>query len=110
MTKRPEAEALGLLGLARRAGATAPGVDRARKCLQADEARLVLVARDASEVQLAKVKGILQHREIPVRWVSEQTTLGGAMGMAPVSVVAVTVESFAESLARKLPPTGWNAA
>jgi len=110
LRKSREAEALGLLGLARKAGAVVPGVEAVRRTLRAEEACLVLVARDASEGQLAKVRGILQHRSIPVRWVSDQTALGGAVGMAQLSVVAVTVESFAESLARGLPPVGWNAA
>jgi ribosomal protein L7Ae-like RNA K-turn-binding protein len=110
LRKKAESDALGLLGLARRAGAVVPGVDGVRRALKGDEVKVVLVARDAAEGQTAKVKGVLRHREVPVRWVSTRAALGAAVGAPELSVVGVTMESFAESLARGLPPTGWNAA
>lgn len=109
-TKSRETEALGMLGLARRAGAVLVGVDTIRKALRAEGLCAVLVARDASDTQLAKIRGILRHAEVPVRWVSGQTALGAAIGRAPLTAVGVTEKSFAELLARKLPPSGWNAA
>jgi len=102
-TRSREADALGFLGLARRAGAVTPGVTPTRQGVRAGEVKLVLFAADASEAQLAKVKGILRHREIPVRWVSSRALLGAAMGEVALSVVGVTTASFADPLLQRLP-------
>ena len=95
-------EALRLLGLARRAGCVAPGTDAARRAVRAGEARLVLMADDASSVQLDKIRSTLKNRPIPWGTLGGRATLGAAVGRGPVSAVAVTAESFAEQLSRKL--------
>ncbi len=114
MSPRPETpEALGLLGIARRAGAVLRGVDATRRGLVADEVLLVLLARDASPTQLTKVQGVLRHRDVPVRWVSGREALGRALGEGPLAAAGVTGRTFAERLAERLPegspdePGGW---
>ena len=79
-------EVFRLLGLARRAGAVAPGTDATRRAIRRGEARLVLMAGDASRVQLDKIRA----------------TLGAAIGKAPVAAVAVTDESLATRLLQDL--------
>ncbi len=79
------------------------GTDSARRALRQDQIVLVLLARDAAGGQIAKVQGILRHREIPVRWISSRDILGRALGEAHLSVVGVTQVSFAEQLLRRLP-------
>lgn len=98
-----EADALGLLGLARRAGAVLRGVDRTRRGADDGEVALAILARDASPVQLEKVRRILEHREVPVRWVSGQEALGRALGEGTLSAVGVTDRTFAEQLLSRLP-------
>jgi len=98
-----EAEALGLLGLAMRAGMVMRGVDATRRGVNSNEVRLVLFARDASETQLGKVKGLLQHRDIPVRWVSGRDALGRALGEGPLAAVGIKGSSFATRLLERLP-------
>jgi ribosomal protein L7Ae-like RNA K-turn-binding protein len=93
-----EAEALGLLGLARRAGAVVPGIEGVRKGVLAGEFALVVFASDASEVQLEKVKKVLRHHEVTVRWVSRREVLGHAVGGGPLSVLGVKSRSFADRL------------
>lgn len=61
------------------------------------------MASDAAEGQLAKVQGLLQHHPVPVRWAESRATLGLAVGSSPLTVVAVSGPSFAESLERGLP-------
>ncbi len=99
---RADAEALRLLGLARRAGAVASGTEATRRALRQGEARLVLMAVDASSVQLDKVRSALRNRPIPRAILGDRATLGGAVGREPVSAVAVTASTFAEQLRRKL--------
>ena len=95
-------EALRLLGLARRAGSVAPGVDAARRAVHEGEARLILMAGDASGVQLQKIRNLLENRPIPQGTLGDRTTLGAAVGRGPVSAVAVTAETFADQLRKKL--------
>lgn len=95
-------EALRLLGLARRAGSVAPGTDAARRAVRAGEARLILMAGDASSVQLDKIRSVLKNRPIPRGTLGDRATLGAAVGRGPVSAVAVTAESFAGQLSAKL--------
>jgi len=99
-------EALRLLGLARRAGSVAPGTDAARRAVREGEARLILMAGDASGVQLQKIQGVLKHRPIPWGTLGDRATLGAALGRGPVSAVAVTAESFARAIQNKLAPDG----
>jgi len=91
-------EALRLLGLARRAGAVAPGTEAVRRAIREGEARLVLMAGDASGVQLEKIRTTLRNRPIPQVTLGDRATLGAAIGMARVAAVAVTSSSFAERL------------
>lgn len=105
-TGRRSADALGLLGLARRAGAVITGVDGVRRAVKAGDAELVLLARDAAEGQLQKVRGVLRHTPVPACWAPDRASLGRAVGAAPVSAVAVTVRTFAEPLAQALPRMG----
>ena len=62
----------------------------------------MLLAQDASEVQLDKVLKILRHRGIPRVTLGSRAELGAAVGAAPLSAVAVTDESFASQLTGQL--------
>lgn len=107
MTKESRrADALRLLGLARRAGAVEAGVDLARRSVRSGEARLILKATDASSVQLSKIAGTLGNQPIPQAFLGDRATLGAAVGRGPVSAVAVTQASFADELVRRLGCTG----
>lgn len=105
MSPAAEAEVAGLLGLAQRSGALAAGVDATREKVRTGTARLVVMAADAAPGQLKKVRGILSHRDIPLRWVPTREALGRSVGRPPTSVVAVTSHSFAEQLVKRLPAT-----
>lgn len=100
--KSGKAEALSLLGLARRAGSVVKGTELTRRALRNGEVCLVLLAEDASRSQLEKVLGLLRHGSVPYRMVEDQAGLGAAVGSGPLSAVAVTRASFAEQIARRL--------
>ena len=94
--------ALRLLGLARRAGAVAPGTDAVRRAIREGEAQLVLIAGDASRTQVDKVRTTLHDKAIPQLVLGDRHTLGAALGLGPLTAVAVTSVSLAEKLAREL--------
>lgn len=102
METRTAAEALGLLGLARRAGGVAAGTQRAREALRSGHARLVLVAEDASRVQLRKIEGVMHSKRVPRVVLGNRVVLGAAVGEPPLSAVAVTDPRFSEQLLRRL--------
>jgi ribosomal protein L7Ae-like RNA K-turn-binding protein len=91
-----------LLGLARRAGALAHGTAAVRDSIRAGEAKLVLLAGDASTVQLNKVFRTMESRSIPRVRLGDRATLGAALGLAPISSVAVTSTSLADRLLAEL--------
>jgi len=86
------------LGLARRAGAVVPGTVAARRAVVRGEARLILIAGDASSVQLDKIRSALRNRPIPQGTLGDRAMLGAAVGRGRISVLAVTSASFADRL------------
>jgi ribosomal protein L7Ae-like RNA K-turn-binding protein len=91
-----------LLGLARRAGAVAHGTAAVRESIRVGEAKLVLLAADASPTQLDKIRRTMERRPVPQVSVGDRVTLGGAVGVAPVSAVAVTSVPLAERVLAEL--------
>jgi ribosomal protein L7Ae-like RNA K-turn-binding protein len=92
----------GLLGLARRAGAVVPGTAAVREAIRAGEARLVLFAGDASASQLDKVRRTLKSRPVRTVTLGDRTRLGSAVGMAPLSALALTSEGLASQVYARL--------
>ena len=99
-------EILRLLGLARRAGLVVFGTEAVRGAIRQGEARLVLMAGDASALQLDKVRRTLVNRPIPQARLGDRAMLGAAVGRGPVSAVAVTGASFADEVRLKLDMAG----
>ena len=77
-------------------------MDAARRAARAGEARLILVAGDASAVQLDKLRSVLKNRPIPWAILGDRATLGAAVGLGPISAVAVAAGPLADALACKL--------
>lgn len=94
-----------LLGLARRAGAIAPGTEAVRDAVRGGRARVVLLAGDASQAQLDKIGRTLNERSVPRARFGDRTMLGAAVGLAPLSAVAVTNPSLAEQVVAELGDT-----
>ncbi|MFQ5537483.1 MAG: L7Ae/L30e/S12e/Gadd45 family ribosomal protein [Gemmatimonadota bacterium] len=102
MKTKERRDALRLLGLARRGGGVVIGTDASRAALREGRARLVLVAGDASPVQVEKIKRLLTERSVPQVILGDRGALGAAVGKGPVSVVAVTAAPMAAELAKRL--------
>ena len=99
-----------LLGLARRAGAVAPGTAAVRRAIQGGEARLVLLAEDASDVQMEKIRKSLRVTPIPQARLGDRTSLGAAIGLSPISAVAVTNAPLADQVLAELASVGVSGA
>jgi|TARA_B110000116_G_C16395541_1_gene385000 ribosomal protein L7Ae-like RNA K-turn-binding protein len=64
------------------------------------------MAGDASSVQLDKIRTTLYDRTIPQAVLGDRNTLGAAVGLAPLSAVAVTNRSLADKLVAELKSSG----
>lgn len=93
------------LGLARRAGRLAVGTRAVKEALRADEARVVVLAGDATENARRRVTGLAQGRRVPVVTLGNRETLGAAVGRGPVAVLAVTDAALAEGVLRRVAAT-----
>lgn len=102
----PASRVYQLLGLARRAGAVAHGTEAVREAIRNGEARLVVLAADASPAQLEKVRRTLGNRPVPQASLGDRAALGVAVGVAPVSAVAVTNASLADRVSVELGHVG----
>ena len=91
-----------LLGLARRAGAVVPGTAGVRDAIRSGDAKLVLLAGDASPVQLAKIRRTMEGRPVPEASLGSRAELGAALGHDPISAVAVTSAPLADRMAAEL--------
>lgn len=97
---------LASLGLARRAGVLALGVDSVRRALRSGEARLIIVARDAAPSQTGKVVRLAGHRGVRCVPGPDRSDLGRVVGAPPLSAVAVTADSFAERALQEILSSG----
>lgn len=100
------ANAYQLLGLARRAGGVAPGMEAARRAIREGEALLLVLARDASSVQLEKIRTTVHNRTIPQITLGDRSTLGAAVGLPPLSAIAVTNRTLVDQLISELDTSG----
>ncbi len=80
----------------------APGTEAARRAVREGDARLILMAGDASGVQLDKIRNLLKNRAVPWETLGDRATLGAAVGRGPVSAVAITAPSLADAIQRML--------
>ena len=78
------------------------GVGSVRRAVREGEALLILMAEDASSVQMNKIRTTKDEESIPRVTLGDRATLGSALGMAELSAVAVTQSSFADRLVEEL--------
>lgn len=93
-----EARALGLLGLAQRAGQVVSGGDMVERAARAGQVALVLIDADASERTRDKFSALCKGRGIPLHNVSPDN-LGRAIGRDGRMIAAVRKGSLANQMA-----------
>jgi ribosomal protein L7Ae-like RNA K-turn-binding protein len=87
-----------LLGLAFRAGKVVTGEEAVLAAVRGNQARLVLIACDASARTSNTFENKCSHYGVPLCVVTDRFELGRAMGKAHRVVAAVTEKGFSEKL------------
>lgn len=88
-------KALRLLGLALSAGKLATGDDTTVRSIQNKQAKLVLIAKDASENTIKKIKDKCTYYQVPYVHEFTQAEITNALGR-PRVVCAITDSGFAK--------------
>ncbi|MBR4700243.1 MAG: ribosomal L7Ae/L30e/S12e/Gadd45 family protein [Oscillospiraceae bacterium] len=97
-------KALGLLGLARKAGKLQTGEETVSVMLAEKHARLTVLANDAGEVVTRKIRGLAEgSRQRILRIPYDKLSLGAALGRPSVSVAAFADVSLALAFVKALP-------
>ncbi len=97
-------KALGLLGLARKAGKLQTGEETVSVMLAEKHARLTVLANDAGEAVARKIRGLAEgSRQRILRIPYDKLSLGAALGRPSVSVAAFADVSLALAFVKALP-------
>ncbi|ADC51986.1 MULTISPECIES: YlxQ family RNA-binding protein [Alkalihalophilus] len=89
---------ISLLGLCARARQLVTGEELVIKDVRSRSVRLVLLSNDAAEQTKKKILDKCGYYSIPVRIVSDRTTLGNAIGKAERVVVGIKDPGFAKKM------------
>lgn len=93
---------LGTLGLAMKAGKVVSGEFMTEKAIRDGNARLVIVAADASANTKKKFKDSCTYYHVPFASLSNKDELGNAIGKEFRASLAVTDWGFAQSIGKNL--------
>lgn len=96
-----DAEALGYLGLARRAGRAVVGRRALEDAARAGRLAALVVARDATENGRRRLAGVVRRADVPAVELADRVRLGAAVGKGPVVAVGVTDPALASRLLRE---------
>ncbi len=95
--------ALRLLGLMRRAGKLGTGEAGTRQSVRSGEARLILLASDASRNAVKRAEGFARAAGVPLlRLDADQTMLCAAAGVSGGVIFSVCEDGFADVFRKKL--------
>ncbi len=93
-----ERKALQALGLARRAGRAVVGAGAIREAAADGELRLVVLAGDATDNALGRLRGALERSGAARVRLGSRAELGSALGRGPVAAVGVTDRGLAKRI------------
>lgn len=95
---RTFSKALSLTGLATRAGKTVSGEFASEKAVKSGNARLVLVAEDASANTKKKFSDSCRFYQVPFRTIGDRESLGKAVGKDFRATVVITDAGLAQAV------------
>lgn len=95
-------KALSMISLATKAGKTKSGEFMTEKEVKEGNARLVIVAGDASENTKKKFRNMCDFYKVPIYFYGDKDTLGHAMGKEFRASLAVTDAGFAKGIRKHL--------
>ena len=93
---------LGTLGLAMRAGKLVSGEFMTERAIRDGQARLVIIASDASAGTKKKFTDSCTYYQVPILITSDKETLGQSVGKRERASLAVMDEGFAGSIRKKI--------
>lgn len=93
---------LSLISLAQKAGRVASGEFCTEKEVKSFQARLVIVAEDASDNTKKKFRNMCEFYQVPMFIFGDKDTLGHAIGKEFRASLAVTDEGFAKGIRKHL--------
>ena len=96
-------KAYAYVALAKRAGQLASGSFAAEKAVKEKNAKLVLIAGDASHNTRKHFEDMCAYRKIPVRVTGTKETLGQIVGQEERTVLALLSEGLANEVLKTLP-------
>ncbi len=100
------ADDLRFIGLMRRAGKLGTGEEGTRQAVRSRKAKLILLARDASDNAAKRAEEFSVQAGVPlVRLRDEKKAISKALGIAGGSMLAVCDEGFARALLERLRKT-----
>lgn len=94
-------KALSYIGLAMRAGKLVSGDEIVLKAIRSSEAKLVIVAGNASENTRKKFRDKCKSYNVPLMIGFDRDTLGSAMGKPERIVLAVTDPGFVNMISKQ---------
>ncbi|MCR5674287.1 MAG: ribosomal L7Ae/L30e/S12e/Gadd45 family protein [Lachnospiraceae bacterium] len=97
-----EKKIYGLLSLCKKAGKCKSGELQLLESIKAEEAKLVLIAQDASENSKKRLRDKCDYRRIPWRMFGDREKLGEAIGVGERAGVAVTDAGFAKAVLERM--------
>jgi ribosomal protein L7Ae-like RNA K-turn-binding protein len=86
------------LGLAAKARKIISGEDACERAVKAQNVKLVIVAKDASDNTKKKFNDKCKYRDVEIRYFGEKILLGRYIGKEIRSVIAVLDESFSKRM------------
>lgn len=96
------ARAQSLLGLAKRAGKLVSGDATCLKAIRSGEAKLVIVAADASDNTKKKYRDKCRFYRTPLAFAGDRRAIGSALGRPEQVAVAIVDAGFARSIRTSL--------
>ena len=91
-----------LLGLCQRAGKLISGEVGSQQAIQKGNAKLLLLAEDASANTKQKFQNSAVYYHIPLYTIGTKEAIGAALGKDSRSVLVITEEGFAKSIVQKI--------
>ena len=99
---------LSLLGLATKSGRVVSGEFMVEKLVKARNAKLVIVATDASDTSKKSYNDMCSFYHVPIYFYGTKESLGHSIGKEMRASVAVMDEGFAKSIEKKLKDSTMN--
>lgn len=95
-------KALGLIGMAKRAGRLCGGADMVEDAVRSGRARLVVIASDAAKNSKKSITDCCVYYKVKYLIYSDKEQLGKAIGADNTAAVSVNDEGLAEAVSNRI--------